>query len=35
MRHRLVLNYAASAEGIDADRVIEILLQEVGQPTYQ
>ncbi len=35
MRHRLVLNYAASAEGVDADRIIEMLLQEVGQPTYQ
>ena len=35
MRHRLVLNYSASAEGINADRIVEILLQEVGQPTYQ
>jgi len=35
MRHRIVLNYAASAEGVDADGIIEILLREVGQPTYQ
>ncbi|TVQ33329.1 MAG: MoxR family ATPase [Phycisphaeraceae bacterium] len=35
LRHRLVLNYAASAEGVDADRVIELLLRDTAQPSYE
>ena len=34
LRHRLVLNYAASAEGVDAEKIIATLLQEVRQPSY-
>ncbi len=35
LRHRLVLNYAAGAEGIDADGVIRRVLEGVEEPDYQ
>ena len=33
LRHRVIPNYHAEAQGIDADAVIERLLREVGEPT--
>lgn len=35
LRHRLVLNYAASADGVDVEQVVDKLLREVQQPAYQ
>ncbi|MEC9372573.1 MAG: MoxR family ATPase [Planctomycetota bacterium] len=35
LRHRLVLNYAASAEGVDADEVVARILREVSQSSYE
>jgi MoxR-like ATPase len=35
LRHRVLVNYAGSAEGIDADRVVEHLLREIPQPQYR
>jgi len=34
LRHRLVLNYAASAEGVTAATVVEQLLRDIREPTY-
>ncbi|MDX2115648.1 MAG: MoxR family ATPase [Planctomycetota bacterium] len=35
LRHRVVLNYAAAAEGISADDVVERLVREVPVPRYR
>jgi MoxR-like ATPase len=35
LRHRLVLSYAASAEGIEADAVVRQLLTDIPQPSYE
>jgi len=34
LRHRVLVNFTASAEGVDADRVIEHLLREIPHPKY-
>ena len=34
LRHRLVLNYAASADGVDVEQIIAHLIKEVPQPSY-
>ncbi|MEO1130607.1 MAG: MoxR family ATPase, partial [Planctomycetota bacterium] len=35
LRHRLVLSYAASAEGIDTDALVRQLLTDIPQPSYE
>ncbi|HVZ94817.1 MAG TPA: MoxR family ATPase [Phycisphaerales bacterium] len=35
LRHRIVLNYASAAEGIEVDQIVERLLREIQQPSYQ
>jgi MoxR-like ATPase len=30
LRHRIVLNFEAEAVGIDADKVVESIIEEVG-----
>jgi MoxR-like ATPase len=32
LRHRVVLNYEAAAEGVDSDAVVDRLLRETPQP---
>ena len=34
LRHRVLVNYNATGEGIKADNVIEQILQEIKEPTY-
>ncbi|MFW6060971.1 MAG: AAA family ATPase [Phycisphaeraceae bacterium] len=33
MRHRIIPNYHAEAQGIDADQIVRDLLRDVGEPT--
>jgi len=35
LRHRVLVNYTASAEGVSTDRLIEHLLREIPQPSYK
>jgi len=35
LRHRVLVNYTANAEGVTTDRLIEHLLQEIPQPAYK
>jgi hypothetical protein len=32
LRHRVLVNFRAEGEGIDADRITEVLLQQVPAP---
>jgi MoxR-like ATPase len=34
LRHRIITNFNADAEGIDVDRIIEKLLETIPEPTY-
>ena len=33
LRHRIVPNYHAEAQGIDADAIVQQLLEQVSEPT--
>ena len=35
LRHRLIPNYHAEAQGIDADELVNRLLEQVSEPTPQ
>jgi len=34
LRHRIITNFNADAEGIDVDRIIERILETIPEPTY-
>jgi MoxR-like ATPase len=35
LRHRIFTNFNADAEGVDADQIIDKLLQTVPEPSYE
>jgi MoxR-like ATPase len=35
LRHRLVLNYTAASEGVDAEQILDKLLQVTEEPAYR
>jgi MoxR-like ATPase len=34
LRHRIFTNFNADAEGVDADQIIDKILQSVPEPSY-